>query len=292
MNLPQFRQQIAADLAGRVANFQQTILAARQKGLLGSPQSPLKLLVDGDSWFDYPLGGTLPLVDRTDVIAQLPALCGRAPFILNLAHYGDATTTELGLEQTQKLIGAIKDPANGGFDAILFSGGGDDVAGNSFCIWLNDAADVSNKPAFGINAERFNAVLSVIRASYLDLISLRNDHLAGAPVFVHAYDFAIPSGQGACPNVGPWLKPALDYCGWTNPADAAQIVHDALSQLGAVIAKLAADPANNMIYVQTQGTLAANQWANELHPTPAGFRLIAGKFKDALAAYPSFQGRV
>jgi len=47
-----------------------------------------------------------------------------------------------------------------------------------------------------------------------------------------------------------------------------------------------------MIYVQIQGTLASTQWANELHPTPAGFKLLASKFQKALAAYPKFLGRI
>lgn len=290
MSLPQARQQIIADRAARAAAHQQAIHTAAIAGLLGKPNSPLNLLADGDSWFDYPLGGAIPLVDHTDIIAQLPSLSTRPPFILKLAHYGDATTTELGLARVQRMIEAISNPANGQFDAILFSGGGNDVVGDPFCIWLNDSDSVANDPTRALNTDRFNGVLGLIKASYSDLIQLRNDKLPKAPILVHGYDFAIPSGAPACPTIGPWLKPALDYCGWTDPAQAAQIVRDALTRFGNLLKAPTTDSTNNMIYVDTQGTLASTEWANELHPNPGGFRKMAAKFQTALAS--SFPGRV
>jgi hypothetical protein len=41
--------------------------------------------------------------------------------------------------------------------------------------------------------------------------------------------------------------------------------------------------------VDTQTTLVASDWANELHPFPDGFKKIAQKFVDALRA--KFPGR-
>jgi hypothetical protein len=291
MNYTDYRQSITNDLAARVANYQRTIGTASAAGILGKLTSPLNLLADGDSWFDYPLDGIIPGIN-TDIIAQLPGQCAIQPHILNLAVHGDTTMNELGLARTQKIINGIKAaPPGGKFDAILFSGGGNDIAGDQFCIWLSDAAGVGSNPAFALNPARFNGILSVIEASYLDLIQLRDDNLPGAPIFAHGYDFAIPSGVGVC-GVGPWLKPSLDFCGWTIPAAALQIVHDAIAQFGNLVARLASNPANNLIFVPTQGTLNSTQWANELHPNKAGFGLMAAKFKTALAAYPAFAGRI
>jgi len=238
INYPQYRKQIADDLAARVANYQSTITAATTSGLLAKANPPLNLLADGDSWFDYPL----PVFAPSDIIAQLPGLCSQPPNILNLAEHGDTSTIEVGLARTQKIINAIKSaPPGGKFDAILFSGGGNDIAGDPFCIWLNDAGSVSCSPAFGLNTARFNAILGVIQSSYEDLIQLRNDNLPSAPIFVHGYDFAIPSGVGVC-GEGPWLQPSLNFCGWTVSADGIQIVRNALTQLGNMLAKLAANP--------------------------------------------------
>ena len=49
----------------------------------------LNLLADGDSWFDYPLSGEGILIP-SDIIVQLRRSV--TPYILDLAHYGDATT--------------------------------------------------------------------------------------------------------------------------------------------------------------------------------------------------------
>jgi hypothetical protein len=289
MSLPQARQQIIADLAMREAQHQAAIAGALSTGSLGQPGSPLNLLADGDSWFDYPLDANGRWGSGYDIIAQLNSLPSK-PFILNRAHYGDATTTELGYTRVKKMTDAIRNPANGPFDAILFSGGGDDVVGDQFCIWLNDAASVQNDPTKALNDARFNAVLGLIKASYSDLVGFRNDELgAEIPIYVHGYDFAIPSGKGVyC--FGPWLKPSLDYCGWTDLNQATQIVRNALTRFGELIQQLAKDATDNIIYVPTQGTLAATDWANELHPTPDGFRKIAAKFQTALDR--KFPGRI
>lgn len=288
-----YRQKIEIELAARVSDYKQSIAGANAAKLLGKKDSPLKLIADGDSWFDYPLGGTIPFYSHTDIIAQLPGLCDKRPFVLKLAHYGNATRSEVGLKRTKKIVDAIETAAkspNGEFDAILFSGGGNDVVGDPFSIWLNDAAAVGNNPAFGLNQTRFNGVLDLIKASYLDLVALRDEKLPNAPIFVYGYDFAIPTGKPACRGHGPWLKPALAYCGWRNQVKATAIVKDALTQFGKLMQSLAKNPANNMIYVQTQGVLKPGDWANELHPKPEGFRKIALEFLGALKR--TFSGRV
>ena len=57
-----------------------------------------------------------------------------------------------------------------------------------------------------------------------------------------------------------------------------------------MLTTLAATPANNFILVPTQGTLGPADWANELHPYPAGFNAIATKSQAALRA--RFPGRI
>ena len=46
----------------------------------------------------------------------------------------------------------------------------------------------------------------------------------------------------------------------------------------------------NVIVVSTHGTLQANEWANELHPTPGGFDKIGAQFIAAIRAV--FPGRI
>jgi hypothetical protein len=57
-----------------------------------------------------------------------------------------------------------------------------------------------------------------------------------------------------------------------------------------MLVRLASDAANLLFLVDTQGTLTPADWANELHPFPAGFIKVADRFVTALRA--KFPGRV
>jgi hypothetical protein len=100
------------------------------------------MLAHGDSWFDYPLDGNNISFGDTDVIAQLRTMGNLNPIILNISHYGESSTDEMSWPKQQRLIDALQNPDNwletGKPDAILFSGGGDDIAGDQFCVFLNN----------------------------------------------------------------------------------------------------------------------------------------------------------
>lgn len=279
------QKEIANELDARIKRYQQRT-ATRGARIEGGAR-PLNLLADGDSWFDYPLDGDVPLI-RTDILSQLGGMGDPEPIILSLAHYGDAMTREIGLARRKRITKILTSSDIAGFDAILVSGGGDDVVGDPMAIWLNHAAAVGNNPKEAIDTGRFDAILAVIRVSYESLAELRDRHAPGVPIFVHDYDFAIPSDVGVC-TLGPWLKPALDYFGWTDETVATGIVRDMLTRFSRTLGKFAAG-THDVILVHTQGTLQPSQWANELHPTPAGFRLLATKFQAALAT--RFPGRI
>jgi hypothetical protein len=281
------RDAINRDIAIRTKAYQTEI--ARFQALnanltnLGAalPHTPLAMLAHGDSWFDYPLTGNVPSpLQPTDVIAQLKTMGNIHPFILNVSHHGDATTDEMSWPKQQRMIDALRVPSNwptgGRPDAILFSGGGNDIAGDQFCVFL----DYARPGAAGLNVQRFQEALGMVEASYRDLFAFRDRFAHGVPIFAHCYDFAIPNGVATfC--AGPWLKPSLDFCGWDVPHGTA-IVRQALTEFKVRLDNLAADPKNNFFVVPTQGTLTAPEWANELHPQPGGFQKIAAKFVAAL----------
>ncbi len=282
-NQPEFvtrNRAIAVTLDRRVAVHRQ------QAGMLAAGTGRLNLLAEGDSWFDYPLTGSNPLLP-SGVVAQLPAVLAPDPVVLSLAHYGDTTTEMLGVDQRRRLIAALIDPAHGTFDALLFSGGGNDIAGAQFRLWLHDA----NAGGGAVNLVALDHVLGVIMAAYEDLVALRDQHRATLPIFLHAYDFALPTGTGVC-GIGPWLRPSLEDRGWMahgdTPARGAPIVRDMLSRFRDRLAAFA-NSQRHVVLVETQGLLDADEWANELHPTPAGFRKVAEAFAAALIAH--FPGR-
>jgi hypothetical protein len=293
----QLRESIQDEIARRTQIHQATIarlkvgragLAARGVAAAAAPQ-PLVMLSQGDSWFDYPLSGNSVSLTSTDIIAQLTSMGAINPVIMNTAHFGDATTVEMSLPKQERMIAALQDPSNwvnGKPDAILFSGGGDDIAGDQFCIFLDNAGP----GATGLSAARFQGVLDSVQASYLDLFVFRDKYAPGVPIFAHCYDNPIPNGtHPVC--AGPWLKPSLDYCGW-NVTQGTAILVQAITDFKAMLATLANNSANNFTLVDTQGVLSPGDWANELHPYPSGFQKLAAKYVDALRAHPRFQGRI
>jgi hypothetical protein len=291
----QMRDSIEQEIAARARAHQATIArlkgARRTMALAGAAPAaaPLVMLAHGDSWFDYPLAGNGLSLGDTDVIAQLRTMGQVNPIILNVSHYGDASTDELSWPKQQRMIDALSDSANwleaAAPDAILFSGGGNDIAGDQFCIFLNYATPGTS----GLNIARLEKALGMVEASYLDLFAFRDRYAPGVPIFGHCYDFPIPNG--AHPDcAGPWLKPSLDYSGWTDLDAGMAIVRQALIEFRNLLERLASNPDHNFFLVATQGSLGPQDWANELHPFPDGFKKIAARFVDTLRG--KFPGRI
>jgi hypothetical protein len=278
------------DALSRIAANQQAHYLARLFPQAGA----LNLLAEGDSWFDYPIHAPPPQT-QSDILAQIPlrAAPGLAPTILKLADLGDVTSQMLGVAQRRRMREMLTSAQHGPFDAILFSGGGNDLCGDQFRLWLNDAGEVGNVVSRAINRAALGHALALVRIAYEDLIRLRDAVAPGVPIFVHGYDKGRPTGVGVC-GVGPWLRPSLEDRGWVR-SDAeigrgAAIVEDMLALFDALLDELAV-PANNVVKVPTLGALTApGQWDNELHPTYNGFTVIADRFVAALRG--RFPGRI
>jgi hypothetical protein len=279
-----FRASIKNDLQARIAAHRQDVAAAPGK---------LNLIADGDSWFDYPLADEIPV--PSDTIVQLRDLLGEKARILSLAHYGLAMTDMMGVSKRQLLEQQLRNGDNGRFAAILFSGGGNDLVGDQYRLWLRDAAAAGSDPSRAIDQLAMSDVLGIVDSAYRDLFALRDAVVPGIPIFVHAYDFARPTGKGVC-DVGPWLAPSLESRGWmkgtSDPevAKGAGIVKLMLLEVDKLMRDYAADRGKNVVYVETQGTLGPDEWANELHPTPGGFKKIAAKFAAVIGTH--FPGRL
>jgi hypothetical protein len=276
----ELRESIRRDINARIEAHQRDVTAIRAAARRGG-SAPLMLLAHGDSWFDYPCHGNkwTPL-SPTDIIVQLAGIAGQNLKILNLSHHGDATTDEMGLDKQKRLIDALKNPKNwlnSNPDAILFSGGGNDIAGDPFCIYLNRKD--SGLP--GLDAERFAGRLASVRSSYLDLFAVRDKYAAKVPILGHGYGNARPM-QPHPPCTGPWIKPALGFTGWNDQEGRAMLL-DALTQFRAMLDGLESDARHfEFTRLHTEDVLTDADWANELHPHPPGFKKLAQVFWSAL----------
>ena len=247
---------------------------------------PVRILAEGDSWFDFPFGGKGPL-KKGDVIAQLAALI---PFpILNIAVRGEEIRQMLGVHQRTRLQNLLRNNEHD-FNALLFSGGGNDLVGDQLCLWLRSKQSASGDPAHGIDEPAIAHGLGVVRTGYEQLLDLRDSIVRETPgrriaVFLHAYDHAIPTGKGVC-GYGPWLKPSLDFHGWTERKQGKVIIRSVLSRLAAMLRDLAAR-RSDVYFVESHGTVGAREWNDELHPNGTGFKKVAIKFAGRLKeAFP------
>jgi len=277
--LQELHQKVRRDREQRSEEHTREVLqrGLNQKNLTG----PLNLYADGDSWFEYPLS--------KEIIGWLRADGHPTPAINNQAHHGDSAVERLGVAKRQRLIDNLNAPNHGIYDALLFSAGGNDIAGDSFVLWILRYVRGLD-PAHGIDRQRLAGELAVIKGAYEDLITIRDGYDPNCTVFLHGYDWALPSGIRVCPGIGPWLKPSLDFQGWTDPTLARGVVKEVLLAFDKMLAQVAHDHGN-VIYVHTQGTLqAASDWANELHPTGVGFQKITAKVLAAMRT--KFPGRI
>ncbi len=257
---------------------------ARAAGARAAPDSgPLRVLAEGDSWFDYPgiFGG--------GVISRLEDLLG-VP-ILSLAQAGDESRLMLGVSERKVLAQLLQEGGRGGrpWDLLLFSGGGNDIVDNPLALWLADY-EAGKPTAQLLRAERYANALALVRAAYEDLIALRDSLSPGTQLVFHGYDFPIPNGKGVC-KIGPWLRPAFDLHGFPPDMVASRaVVQLMLEQFAAMLGNLAKKPGVSV--VPTQGVLAPElaSWHNEMHPSRAGFDQICGVFHAHLKRL--FPGRV
>jgi len=273
------KQQAARERQARIAAYLK-YLKSRPAALT----SPPRVIADGDSWFDYPkillTGGAV--IDHLEAVSSVK--------ILNTAHHGDSVQEMLGVEKRQRIEALLKKP---GFDILLFSGGGNDIAGDQFCLWLKP--NTGGGAASAVDAGRLQQILDVVEDGYRDLIDIRDRCAPVCWIVTHAYDFPQPSDKGVC-GLGPWLKPSLDYRGWKKAADQFAIAKMVLSKFNDRLVALEAEQrtaGKNFLHVRTQGTLnPRTDWANEIHPNAAGFTKIAKKFSAALnginGTFPKF----
>lgn len=230
-----------------------------------------KLYAKGDSWFAYPLASR-------NIITWL-AYHKRCS-LLSRSKSGHTAEMLMGVRQRKTLVNDFK---RWDFDAILFSAGGNDIAGDALGPLLRDwkpgmkAVDV-------IRQDRLAGKIGLIIQAFEDLVEIRNEYQPGVPIIAHEYDLAYPDGRPAMKSLGPlkkgpWLKPSLDARGIPE-GQQRSVITWILREFGKGVRAL---ESKGFMVVRTQGALKTHDlWANELHPNKEGFKIIAEKYRRIL----------
>lgn len=263
----------------------ETMTAARRALAERAGESRGVLVAEGDSWFDYPFH---------DVLKELDDAFGWE--IEQVAHKGD-TVESMAYDggQLDDFVRAIERVVRRGQlpHAILVSGGGNDVAGDWFGMLLNHRSS----PVYGLNLDIVEGLLETrIRVGYTTILSAVTatcESLLGARVSIllHGYDYPVPDGRGVLGGwgwlPGPWLAPGFLEKGYEDINERIGVARDLIERFYAMLGEVVATPAfSHVKLVDIRGTLSVDLqndrykgwWANELHPTRAGFTKVAGLF--------------
>lgn len=172
-----------------------------------------------------------------------------------------------------------------GFSEFYISGAGNDAV--DYRLALRDHFPPGTDAEGWIDTARMDGMLSELEQSLVRLIaSIRvatQNRAVSPPIFVHGYDHPVPDGRGfefGLIHAGPWLAPAMDASGV--PPDMAlrtAIAAKLIDRLNDGLLKPLAARMGRVEYIDSRGILPnggtyRDYWANELHPTNLGFRMI------------------
>jgi hypothetical protein len=249
----------------------------------------IRILAEGDSWFAYPKGGIF-FGKPSNVIDQLKAIDDDPDLIIR-------DTSSNGDEAVAMVCGnakfdLIKRLASDEYDVLLFSGGGNDIVGAyDFDFFLNDYRQ-GYTALECIRHDRFDRRLMQVQNAYCDLIELASEYSRNRAIRIvtHTYDIAKPIPQGAeffggllkIDGARSWMHPYLMTKGIKDEALQVEIVKTLLGRFRDRLVGLAQSPAysGRLTVVDTHGTVADDEWLNEIHPTSEGFAKVARKIFD------------
>lgn len=237
-------------------------------GAVAAGASPIVLML-GDSWFWYPVDNL-----AIEIQAGFPnndfVVIGR-----NGAEAAEwATKGRKDIDYAFKMYGSS-------VQALMLSGGGNDIAG--MADFLRILADDCSKAKSVDDCYRLgqpDGIVTSIIGAYRSVIVTFRAHNPNATVLCHNYDYAWPTGKGV---FGPadWLKAPMDRAK-VPKALRRDVFKDLVTRLRVAQMALAKEKGfGQIVPIASAGTMPEDDgtkdqwWANELHPTPKGFKLLA-----------------
>jgi hypothetical protein len=235
------------------------------------------IVAEGDSWFDYPPG--------LDILDNL-----KRGFKYNIKKYSRAGDTlenmvygteynqnwnrkSPQIEETLQAVRRYKPRV------FLFSGGGNDLAGQEFDAYFNHAD--SCMPELRTHYLDF-IIKEVFRKAYLDLIARVLSVDSKIHIISHGYGYPVPDGRGVINVldfhfVGPWLKPTFvkkNILKYADQREYMNLIIDTFNEMLSEIAK----GNTHFHYLDLRSHIADSDWVNELHINNEAYNKVARLF--------------
>jgi hypothetical protein len=247
------------------------------------PQWGLKILAEGDSWF------SLRGIPTSNLLITLDF--GVQTLVVSCAQPGATIRKMSEMMKNQGVKNMTSSRFGYKWNAILVSGGGNDLIDDAKRIIRASSGGVSNDPAAYCDDTALHQAMASITAAYEKFVQWRDRNGSSCkdcPMIAHTYDLATPrkapSRFFGLKLRGPWLYPAMLAA--QVPENMRIPVSDhILGRLGQTIIGLE-NRLPNFKVARTQGTLERAQlgttlfsgdWADEIHPSMKGYYKLADK---------------
>lgn len=168
---------------------------------------------------------------------------------------------------------------------------GEDLLGSPVLYSLLKEFSPGHDAAWHVDKAQLGSVLTRLERDYLKVIStIRIDEdFAQLPINIHGYDYGIPGGfpgdtrDPIYAKQDEWLGGPMRERGIQDAALQRAIIRVLIDALYDMLARFAGDSSATKVYlVDVRGTLGANEWADEIHGTSAGFKKVAARFATVL----------
>lgn len=242
----------------------------------------INIVAEGDSWFDYPRKYVLSGAP-SNVVDHIQRRTKRRANLLRLECNGDEALEILSGDQKSRLCSVLEGAVELGnpVDLLLFSGGGNDVAGRyRLDLVLKPNASRATTASECFLAGKLRERIKQLELAYKELIHLCARYSPETVIVTHTYDRPFPDGRPAkflkVIRRGPWLKDLLVAAGVPKrlhrPATSYLI-----DEFATMVTGLAPKSGGRLVVADTRGTLTKNKWKDEMHPNSGGFGELAKK---------------
>lgn len=244
-------------LASSICNRRRRVFYHRK---LKENPSAIRILAEGDSWFQYPL----KLKDIIDHLIEEPDIAVRC--------YSAAGDVLSHMVESPEFLDAIRyeNP-----DYFLLSGGGNDLIAGEGLRRLLHSYDPEKAPRDYFNEAYFD-YLEQIEFLYREVIGLIHGESPRVKVICHGYDYAIP-------NDGTWLGNPMNELGIENRDLQFRIMSAVVDDINGVIDRVAGDSGSGEVRaLDLRGIIPEDGWYDEFHPTSEHYASLAARYREVI----------
>jgi hypothetical protein len=242
---------------------------------------------EGDSWFEFP-------IMLSDVVDQVD----HSYLVWSVAAAGDTVQNMLATEP--EYLEAIR--RNAVPKTFMFSGAGNDIVGSdpdgrSVIEKVVRRFEPGRPASWYVSTDAFNERLAVVERNYRQLFeTVAREFRDRVSVVCHGYDRAIPALAHGDPrdplwaNRDEWLAGPLGRLGIADALLQREIVARMIDRLNEMQKRLCGGNNDGGVFrhayhADIRGALPnVDDWADELHPTDAGYAKVAARFAPILSA--------